>query len=276
MMLFQVFPQMSQQCDTTHFDLLLQTRTFRLLPLRLSLPARRAHPDQTVVRQRNIPGIRHHLKSPIRSTSPNTGQAGRSIESTGAEGSGRDRPLQNQTAARGRDRRSRTQFHHGFDGLRGGEKIRGCWNCAAINRLPAVMVISSGGARMQEGILSLMQMAKTAAAVRRLHERRMPLINVFSDPTTGGVTASLPCWATSLSPKRRADRFRRSPRHSADDRPGSASGFQTAEFFSIMECSIWSSRQNLKSILGTLLKIHQIRPYCGRRNPCPIKKPRKN
>ncbi|MFQ6739491.1 MAG: acetyl-CoA carboxylase, carboxyltransferase subunit beta [Alphaproteobacteria bacterium] len=55
---------------------------------------------------------------------------------------------------------------------------------------PFVMVTSSGGARMQENILSLMQMARTTAAVNKLHERHIPYIVVLSDPTFGGVTAS--------------------------------------------------------------------------------------
>lgn len=57
-------------------------------------------------------------------------------------------------------------------------------------RLPLVIVSTSGGARMQESILSLMQMAKTSAALAKLHEGRVPYISVLTNPTTGGVTAS--------------------------------------------------------------------------------------
>ena len=57
-------------------------------------------------------------------------------------------------------------------------------------KIPVVVVSSSGGARMQEGILSLMQMAKTSGAVKRLNEAGIPFISVPVDPTTGGVTAS--------------------------------------------------------------------------------------
>lgn len=56
--------------------------------------------------------------------------------------------------------------------------------------LPVIIVSSSGGARMQEGILSLMQMAKTSAALARLRDARLPFISILTDPTTGGVTAS--------------------------------------------------------------------------------------
>ncbi|MCB1114805.1 MAG: acetyl-CoA carboxylase carboxyl transferase subunit beta, partial [Chlamydiia bacterium] len=57
-------------------------------------------------------------------------------------------------------------------------------------KLPLVIVSASGGARMQESILSLMQMAKTSAALARLHEAGLPYISVLTNPTTGGVTAS--------------------------------------------------------------------------------------
>jgi len=57
-------------------------------------------------------------------------------------------------------------------------------------KTPLLVVSASGGARMQESILSLMQMAKTSAALARLHEARVPFISLLTDPTTGGVTAS--------------------------------------------------------------------------------------
>lgn len=71
-----------------------------------------------------------------------------------------------------------------------GEKILRATERATEYRHPLILVISSGGARMQEGILSLMQMAKTSAAIARLHEARVPLITILTDPTYGGVTAS--------------------------------------------------------------------------------------
>jgi acetyl-CoA carboxylase carboxyl transferase subunit beta len=61
---------------------------------------------------------------------------------------------------------------------------------AVTERKPLVIVSTSGGARMQEGILSLMQMAKISAALARLAESRIPFVSVMTDPTTGGVTAS--------------------------------------------------------------------------------------
>jgi len=72
-----------------------------------------------------------------------------------------------------------------------GEKICRAVDRALAARVPLVLVTTSGGARMQEGILSLIQMAKTSAAVAKLGEARLPLVSILSDPTFGGVTASV-------------------------------------------------------------------------------------
>ncbi len=71
-----------------------------------------------------------------------------------------------------------------------GEKISRLAEMALQLELPLIIVSSSGGARMQEGILSLMQMAKTSAQLARLAERGLPYIAIMAHPTTGGVTAS--------------------------------------------------------------------------------------
>jgi len=71
-----------------------------------------------------------------------------------------------------------------------GEKITIAIERCLERKLPLIVVSCSGGARMQEGILSLMQMAKISAALRRLADARLPYISVLTDPTTGGVTAS--------------------------------------------------------------------------------------
>ncbi len=71
-----------------------------------------------------------------------------------------------------------------------GEKIARMIERAVERGAPVVIVSASGGARMQEGIFSLMQLAKTAAALQRLAERGLPYISVLTHPTTGGVTAS--------------------------------------------------------------------------------------
>jgi len=71
-----------------------------------------------------------------------------------------------------------------------GEKIARAGRMALDRKQPLIVVSASGGARMQEGIYSLMQMAKTSAVLARLHEAGLPYIAVLTDPTTGGVTAS--------------------------------------------------------------------------------------
>lgn len=71
-----------------------------------------------------------------------------------------------------------------------GEEIARAAERAAAEDRALVAVTASGGARMQEGVLSLMQMAKTTVALEELAERRLPFVTVLSDPTTGGVTAS--------------------------------------------------------------------------------------
>jgi acetyl-CoA carboxylase carboxyl transferase subunit beta len=71
-----------------------------------------------------------------------------------------------------------------------GEKVARAAERAARERRPLILVSTSGGARMQEGILSLMQMGKISAALSRLSEAAIPYISVMADPTTGGVTAS--------------------------------------------------------------------------------------
>ena len=71
-----------------------------------------------------------------------------------------------------------------------GEKITIAAERALEKKEPLLIVSTSGGARMQEGILSLMQMAKISAALARLAEARLPFVSILTDPTTGGVTAS--------------------------------------------------------------------------------------
>ncbi|HEU4401108.1 MAG TPA: acetyl-CoA carboxylase, carboxyltransferase subunit beta [Candidatus Polarisedimenticolia bacterium] len=81
-------------------------------------------------------------------------------------------------------------FMGGSMGSAVGEKVTRAVERALDERIPLVVISCSGGARMQEGALSLMQMAKIAAALGKLHEARIPFISVLTDPTTGGVTAS--------------------------------------------------------------------------------------
>ena len=82
------------------------------------------------------------------------------------------------------------RFMGGSMGSVVGEKIARMFERAADLRQPAILLSSSGGARMQEGILSLMQMAKTVSALGRLRDAGMPFVSVLLHPTTGGVAAS--------------------------------------------------------------------------------------
>jgi len=82
------------------------------------------------------------------------------------------------------------RFMGGSMGSVVGEKITRAAERAHDRKVPLIVVSASGGARMQEGVLSLMQMAKISAALARLRAARLPYLSVLTDPTTGGVTAS--------------------------------------------------------------------------------------
>lgn len=72
-----------------------------------------------------------------------------------------------------------------------GERFVRAVNCAIDNNLPMICFTASGGARMQEGLVSLFQMAKTSSALAKLSEKKLPFISILTDPTMGGVSASL-------------------------------------------------------------------------------------
>ena len=82
------------------------------------------------------------------------------------------------------------KFCGGAMGAAAGEKLTRAIETAAARKIPCIIFSASGGARMQEGIYSLMQMAKTSAALGRLAQARLPFISVLTHPTMGGVTAS--------------------------------------------------------------------------------------
>ena len=83
------------------------------------------------------------------------------------------------------------RFMGGSMGSVVGERFARAADHAAENKMPLVSFAASGGARMQEALFSLLQMAKTSAALARLGAKRVPFISVLTDPTTGGVSASL-------------------------------------------------------------------------------------
>ncbi|HUZ77125.1 MAG TPA: acetyl-CoA carboxylase, carboxyltransferase subunit beta [Chloroflexota bacterium] len=82
------------------------------------------------------------------------------------------------------------EFMGGSMGSVVGEKVTLAMELATRKKLPLITIATSGGARMQEGMLSLVQMAKTSSAARKLHEAHLPFISVLANPTTGGIYAS--------------------------------------------------------------------------------------
>ena len=126
----------------------------------------------------------------------------------------------------GRHRRDGVLLHGRLDGL--GRRREGRARGRARARASAGRSSSSrppGGARMQEGILSLMQMAKIAAALARLAEARIPYISVMTDPTTGGVTASYAMLGDlNVAEPNALIGFAGPARHRADDPPDAARG----------------------------------------------------
>ncbi len=82
------------------------------------------------------------------------------------------------------------RFLGGSLGSGTGEKILQATNYSYDHKLPLIIFCASGGARMHEGLLSLMQMAKTCAGIARLRDKNVPYISILTDPTTGGVSAS--------------------------------------------------------------------------------------
>ena len=112
-----------------------------------------------------------------------------------------------------------------------GEKLTRTIELAVAKRLPLLIVSASGGARMQEGILSLMQMAKTSAALQRLSDARLPYLSLLTDPTTGGVTASFAMLGDVILAEPRALIGFAGPRVIAETiRQPLPEGFQRSEF----------------------------------------------
>jgi acetyl-CoA carboxylase carboxyl transferase subunit beta len=95
-------------------------------------------------------------------------------------------------------------FRGGTMGTVVGERITHLLEEATNRRLPCVIVTASGGARMEEGMLALMQMAKTTMAVERFREAANPYISILTDPTTGGVSASFAFQADVIIAEARA------------------------------------------------------------------------
>ena len=141
-----------------------------------------------------------------------------------------------------------------------GEKITIAAERALDKKWPLIVVSCSGGARMQEGILSLMQMAKISAALKRLSDARIPFISVLTDPTTGGVTASYAMLGDVNVAEPKALIGFAGPRVIEQTiRQTLPEGFQRSEF--LVEhgmVDLITQRSEMKSTLAKLLRL-----FCG-------------
>lgn len=149
-------------------------------------------------------------------------------------------------------------FMMGSMGTAVGEKITSLFEYALRRRLPVVGFTVSGGARMQEGLLSLMQMAKTSAAVKQHSEAGLLYISVLTDPTTGGVTASFAMEADIILAEPGATvGFAGARVIEQTTRKSLPKGFQKAEF--VLEHGFIDSiapRSQQKKLIARLLKLH--------------------
>jgi acetyl-CoA carboxylase carboxyl transferase subunit beta len=138
-----------------------------------------------------------------------------------------------------------------------GEKVTRLIERAVEKRMGVVIFCASGGARMQEGILSLMQMAKTSAALAKLHEARLPYISVLTDPTTGGVSASIGMLGDVIIAEPKAMIGFAGPRVIKETiRAELPEGFQRAEY--LLEhgmVDLIVERKDLRHTLASLLKM---------------------
>ena len=151
-----------------------------------------------------------------------------------------------------------SSFMMGSMGTVTGEKITRAFEYATENNLPVVVFTVSGGARMQEGILSLMQMAKTSGAVKRHSDKGLLYITVLTDPTTGGVTASFAMEGDIILAEPKALIVFAGPRVIEQTiRQKLPKDFQTAEF--LLEKGFVDAvvnRKDMKKTLSKLLKLH--------------------
>ena len=146
-----------------------------------------------------------------------------------------------------------------------GEKITRAVERATNEKLPVILFTCSGGARMQEGIISLMQMEKTSAALKRHSDAGLLYVTVLTDPTTGGVTASFAMLGDIIIAEPQALIGFAGPRV-IEQTIGEKlpEGFQRAEF--LLEHGFVDQivkRENMKPVLGRILKMHDhVHPDC--------------
>ncbi len=153
-------------------------------------------------------------------------------------------------------------FLGGSMGSAVGEKLTRAIELAIAKHVPVIIVSASGGARMQEGILSLMQMAKTSAALERLGAERLPFLSVLTDPTTGGVTASFAMLGDVILAEPRALIGFAGPRVIAETiRQPLPEGFQRSEFLlEHGQLDLIVERGQLKDTLRRLLAFFADQP----------------
>jgi acetyl-CoA carboxylase carboxyl transferase subunit beta len=156
-------------------------------------------------------------------------------------------------------------FLGGSMGSAVGEKLTRGIELAIAKHVPVIIVSASGGARMQEGILSLMQMAKTAGALDRLSAERLPYVSVLTDPTTGGVTASFAMLGDVILAEPRALIGFAGPRVIAETiRQPLPEGFQRSEFLlQHGQLDLIVERRDLKDTLRRLLAFFADQPPAG-------------
>ncbi len=139
-----------------------------------------------------------------------------------------------------------------------GEKITRAFEYATANRLPVILFTASGGARMQEGIVSLMQMAKTSGAIARHSEAGQLYVTVMTDPTTGGVTASFASLGDIIIAEPKVLIGFAGRRVIQDTiRQQLPDDFQSAEF--MLEngfVDMIVERKNMRSVLSRILRMH--------------------
>ena len=151
-----------------------------------------------------------------------------------------------------------SEFMMGSMGTVTGDKITRAFEYATEKRLPLIVFSVSGGARMQEGILSLMQMAKTSGAVKKHSDAGLLYITVLTDPTSGGVTASFAMEGDIILAEPKALIAFAGPRVIEQTiRQKLPKDFQTAEFLEAKGfVDKVVDRRDLKDTLVSLLKIH--------------------
>lgn len=152
-----------------------------------------------------------------------------------------------------------SSFMMGSMGSVVGEKVTRAIELATANKLPLIIFTASGGARMQEGIFSLMQMAKTSAALAKHDANGLLYISVLTDPTTGGVTASFATLGDIILAEPGALVGFAGPRVIEQTlREKLPEGFQRAEFLlETGQIDAIVERRELRKTLGQLLKFHQ-------------------